>query len=926
MKRNLLQRTLSISFHLIFWLWNLTFLTVVYAGILPVVGISLIQATLDGDVPIEFLGTLVALMVIPVACTALGLWRFRQQSRELMRLFYGVEAPLLVLCLVRLFLLRELNPASGWVLGTVLLAIAAFAVELIWGYQSNRRVAAWLQMAAHSLMLLVGIYVGTVLLYYAVPVGAVLIYEFLKFDWAVELWRQIQYDIFSVFWWVPVFGVLFFISASLFLAMPSALTALYIHSGVRVLGQFAQQYRRNWALKGSIAVIGVWLVLCASLNVQPQGRAFSLLSQPSQTDSQRQALLNQSEVIRKGLINANLYPYRYLAVKQDNNHVEVMYKNVFNLPDQICETLQASYNALMSPFLYAGDRQDVEKSTQLYAQFFDTPIQKAERKAVQHALQSTAIIDQAKAGLINIDEKRVWLKEQQVSVKPHGDWADIELYEVYENKTTDVEEVLYYFSLPESAVITGLWLGETDELATRFPFQVSPRGAAQQVYNSQVQRARPIDPALLEQVGPQQYRLRAFPVPPPLDSWERRNGSERPTKMHLWMTYQVMRQEQGWALPQLSEKRNIFWTGRTTRLLNGQVQPRSEEWLEAYIPAESKSLTAHQANFSNGYRVSAQPLTECQDSGCKLIPQGKRFAIVLDTSRSMAAQKSRVNAAWQWLKDHGFADNQFANSDADLYLTKAGDKPQRIDDISTFSPQRQVYYGSIQPSQMLHQFEELRAETAYDQILLLTDEGSYELSEDDPELPNITTPVSMVHLGGFPSAYNDAILKAVQDKGGVAQDIPTVMQQVAVQEVEDERVNVADGYLWKITSSASEGKTESEFAPLAARQLIQGVTADGTSVEELDALHTIAKTQGIVTPYSSMIVLVNDEQRRLLKEAEAQDDRFEREVETGEEQLTQPFTPFEVSATPEPEEWMLLGLGAIFLVFLAKRKMNSSRA
>ncbi len=87
---------------------------------------------------------------------------------------------------------------------------------------------------------------------------------------------------------------------------------------------------------------------------------------------------------------------------------------------------------------------------------------------------------------------------QQVTVKEHGDWADVELYEVYKNQTREVQEVFYSFSLPESAVITGLWLGDTNKLDQRFRFVVSPRGAAQKVYNSQVRRSRPIDPALLE--------------------------------------------------------------------------------------------------------------------------------------------------------------------------------------------------------------------------------------------------------------------------------------------------------------------------------------------------------------------------------------------------------------------------------------------
>ena len=37
-----------------------------------------------------------------------------------------------------------------------------------------------------------------------------------------------------------------------------------------------------------------------------------------------------------------------------------------------------------------------------------------------------------------------------------GDTIELELHEVYENQTANQQEVVYYFSLPESAVITGL--------------------------------------------------------------------------------------------------------------------------------------------------------------------------------------------------------------------------------------------------------------------------------------------------------------------------------------------------------------------------------------------------------------------------------------------------------------------------------------
>jgi putative PEP-CTERM system integral membrane protein len=121
-------------FKIIFWVWNLTFLSIVYLGILPYLAIPLIQATIDGIIPLEFSLTLTALIAVPTVFTIVGARRFHKQPLQLMRLFYGVETPLFLLCLIRLFLLRELNTASSLIIATIVLCIAAFLVEMLYGY------------------------------------------------------------------------------------------------------------------------------------------------------------------------------------------------------------------------------------------------------------------------------------------------------------------------------------------------------------------------------------------------------------------------------------------------------------------------------------------------------------------------------------------------------------------------------------------------------------------------------------------------------------------------------------------------------------------------------------------------------------------------------------------------------------------------
>lgn len=898
-----MKRVFQGIFHAIFWLWNLTFLLVVYTGILPVIAPPLITATFAGQIPIEFCFTFVGIIAVPTVCTLIGALRFSKQPVQLMRLFYGVEAPLFLLLLIRLFLLRELTPASALIIGTVVVCIAAFFIELLYGYAHRHRAAAWLQMTAHSLMLLVGLYIGAVLMFYAVPTVAVLLREFFSFKWVG--WLPYLFTLDAI-WAIPALLVLFVFTSTLFVAMPSALAALYVLSGRQMLRAFGSHYGRNRALVGAGAVVTAWIVIFISLQQQPQLQAFNLLKNPAGNDSSRQTLLAKSDVIREGLINSYLLSYRYLSTRKENNHISAMYKNVLGLPESAAQLLQDSYNHLMSPFLYQGDRSDINKAEKLYTQFFDAPIQKAERQTIQHALQSTFNQDEAKAGLLNINQEKVWLNTQQVTVKEHGDWADIELYEVYENQTPQVQEVFYSFSLPESAVITGLWLGDTEKLSDRFPFVVSPRGAAQQVYNDQVKQR--VDPALLEQVGPRHYRLRAFPIPvrsaPP-------RGESQPQEMHLWLTYKVMQQQAGWALPQLAEKRNIFWNDNTKRVYKG-AQKAKAAWLPNFISASGQNQPSlHQVNLPGGYGISAKPLSK-QDYS---LPQGQRFAIILDTSRSMAAHSKEMTQTFTNLIDNN-------SNDFDLYVTASPGSVKRINDIHSFNLGKITFYGTIQPKDMLRQFS-LRGDTSYDAVLLVTDEGSYELSDDSSDLPKMAAPLWMVHLGGIlPPAYDDATLKAIQDSGGgVSTEVSEVLQRLATQAKLGDTVSVVDGYAWSELKQ-SEATDQTGFEQLAARQLVLGLSKeiDTAQLTKLDDIHAIAKTFDIVTPYSSMLVLVNDQQREALKRAEAQSDRFKREVESGKEQLSQPFNPFTVSAVPEPEEWMLVGMVAIALLFIARRK------
>lgn len=883
-------KTLELLFNIFFGIFNVSLLLIAYIGLLPFLGTALVADALAGQVPLDFFIPFVGLVGVPTTCSVVSVLPRQRRAISLFQLFYGVEAPLLVLCAVRFFWLRDLTPGTTLLLLTALAGIVIYTHWLLHSrnaalvvdskvretpIQETSLWLAGLHLVGLSLLLLLALYTTAVIAFYLPP---------------------------FIVMAIPALPIML-IYALILLPITVLLVGLFT-APIGVAWVCFQAWWQTWQLLSrrgvwstalTVGTMAGWLVLFFTLHQSPQLGAFELLASPTETPQARQELLQKQDLIRRGLVNAYLAPYRY--PRQDDRHILDLYRYSLKTPEPVAQTIQSWYDTLLTPFTYAGNPTvDADKASALYSQFFDTPILRGEKSAIENAIESTFDRNGAKAGLSDINERRVWLAEQQLTVKPQGDWAEVELYEAYDNQTYDQQEILYFFSLPESAVMTGLWLGDTADRSQSFPFVVATRGAAQQVYNQEVNRRQ--DPALLEQVGPRQYRLRAFPIPPIGQG-----------KMHLWMTYTVLQQDKvlqqdgGWALPDLHERRNIFWTDQTKRTVNGKSVAATDQWFPKAPDAPKAQPVAHQISLDWGGHLLAQPFAASDYR----LPQGQRFAIVLDGSYSMNTHQSQIKDTFRWLQDQVLTQNS-----ADLYLTTAAPAtPQRLDNLTQFNLKDAVFYGTLQPSDMLQQFLQLRGNTNYDAVLLVTDPGSYELTADRPTALSLPAPLWLVHLGGLQVAYDDATQQAIQDSGGgVSTQVQEVMQRIGTTPTLGNcttRLNIIDGYAWYLTKTpTAKAQVMDGFEPLAARQWVTHLSryVKPDQLQELDTIHAVTKEYGIVSPYSSMLVLVNDEQRQALKQAEQAKDRFNREVE--DQQLPQPSDLLPVSATPEPAEWLLL--------------------
>jgi putative PEP-CTERM system integral membrane protein len=715
--------------------------------------------------------------------------------------------------------------------------------------------------------------------------------------------------------------------------------------------------KRGWLLPTTLvmATIVVTTAVFILANQQPQQRAFELLSEPPKSSAKAQELLKQRESIRSGLLNAYLAPYRYISAQGEVSHIREIYESVFDMQPVDAFAVQRVYERVASPLLYnpvnvSDDpsafwrdnlalAQEPQEAAQLYQQFFDQPIDEGEREALVKAARATWSSNQAETAWLAVDDREVYLQRQELTIQEQGDWAQIELYEVYQNRTTENQEVIYYFNLPESAVLTGVWLGESPDRLQRFAFQVAPRGAAQTLYQEETRRS--VDPALLEQIGPRQYRLRAYPVPPmtwQMDENNLHSALEEAPPLHLWLTYQVMAQDGEWPLPQMAYKLNVFWDGGTQRLVNGEpLAVERDTWLPVSIPASTPvEPVAHRVDLPDGESVLTLPALQADRVQ---LPNDIRLAVVLDRSASMEPLADQVAAAVARL-------GELSASVTDVYLTASpyrGEDPLLVS-VKDLPAEDILYFGGQNPAELLAQFDGLRAGREYDAVIVLTDSSAYELGKSPVAVQTPDVPVWMVHLASeLPLGYDDPTLEAIQASGGgVAGDLEAALTRLAYSLAGEKQAgttrDLLDGYEW-ITLPTAEADSMAPgvaphaagdgFAALAARRYIlsemQRQRGSLDDVETLDRIHAIAVENGIVTPYSSMIVLVNVGQQMKLNALEARSNRFDREYEELGE-TTPPTRQMPLTGVPEPHEWLLIILAAGMLAYYAYTKRDEIRS
>jgi putative PEP-CTERM system integral membrane protein len=886
----------SILAYGIFWSWNFIFaLLLIFTQVETNFLIEITRNAITGFVPLDFSIYVLLIFIIPVGCIVLGLTRFKKQPHNLLKLFYGVEIPLTIIFTLRLAVFRELTYGTTHLLLLLSIGMLSYFISLLTSNKENKVWLKYFQKIGHSFLLIIGVYVGLILIFYSIPLIAVFFKSLFSTDF---------FDIIKLGFWALLFSIFFLYTATVIVFSPIAMSMLYIKAFIK--------NNKSHLPSGKLIVLATVIFnlgLLFALNIeQPQISTFSDLEKDFNLEENRTYFHTHANEIKEGLVNAYLNKYRYISAENKNTHVYEMYHSALNCSKEFANEVQELNNVILAPFLYQGNsNKDRIKAKDLYAKYFDGSIQKNEKTEVIKAISSTWDSDGIEAGLLNINQTKVHIDKQEIIINESGDIAEIEIYEVYSNQTFERQEIFYYFSLPENAVITGLWLSDQENNPKKYAFQISPRGAAQQVYKNEVKRR--VDPSLLEKIGPNQYRLRAFPILPKSHaSYKSGNQIEPGEQFHLWLRYKTMITKKGnWPLPKLLERRNVYWSNNTSLIINDICQTKDDNWLPKFIPATNNiSIKEHAVQLNDSLFVKITPKA-AHDNSQHL--SNKHIAVLIDGSYSMSHLTESIleslNSINPALNAEYFIVNNQINSISKPNLVKA------------LTSNKNLFFATNDFLKMLHVFNQDTV-SQYDAILFITDQGNYENESDKTLSISLKSPLLIHHLSGKkPPIYQDALLETLQNSGGTVIDDLSRLSLFFDPQMNANNTLTYNSDLLVEKADSIGNKNELAYIEIAAQAYINSIlVTDSNRLKQLDAIHAIAKNNNIVTTYSSMIVLVNERQKEALKKAEEAKDRFDREIESGEEEVSQPSNPLSVSGTPEPHEWILIGIVILMLLYV----------
>ncbi len=853
----------------LFWGYNVYFqLFAVFFGI-SIVRDFISRGTSTGAKEFGMLRAFFLLVFIltPAASMAVSWYKKLYKSTgTLAKVFFLFELPLAVISLLALFVFMQVTPFVAMSLLLALVTIPTVVVSQL-GTTISDTVHKCIFLISQAAIIVLGYLLVLLLFFVPVTLGALsqLVFSGLFNFYSYRPITEVFFERFVQF----SLGTLFILVVTGILLLPFVmlyfLVKVYLTSHNRLSKTMPES--TLFLFQGAGALLCILGAIFTSY--QPsQNALFDTLEKISRatTYEERESLASNvissqqeaQEAIQDMYSGTSRYPFR-----KNDTLISSGYRAVFGMPETAAMALEQTFLMIAYPFVSQADSGNYSAISAGYTQVFGvSPYEKI--NAVNKTVSA---------------QTPVHLSSRQVSVSPSstGLLANVTIEEEFENTSYQQQEVIYEFFLPSGAAITDLKLGPNLE----YGGIISPKGAAQRTYEAQLNIRR--DPALLEQTGPRQYRLRVFPVPAKGDMTTLSGKRQK-----VLFSYTTPGDPTGYPLPVYTKKTNILTTSArlSARMTNSSVQLKESDTHMAYASGQSvdpcttkvsedTKTDAIQATVSSIAADETAKSISCADLGKALSAlSGQRISIYVDTSYANRDNKE-VAALFQTLASHtqfleqntvtlykyntqvspGTVLTKNNISDAITYFGNATslDAIKFPADVPTIA---MVYPGpkSTVTQQSLYPFSSLtRAYFVHSLVL-------------PPYTMEFTS--KLLQSGGDTTSTTDEALRLMALDLTSENVFPNIFSMVSLAHLP----NISTALPLPFETPASTARVANKA--LLQKLLVQFPRDALGDVAVLDNINSFSEKATLVSPYSSLLALVNDAQKQQLAQFKNRYDRF----------------------------------------------------
>ncbi|MEI6222102.1 MAG: TIGR02921 family PEP-CTERM protein [bacterium] len=898
--------------NLLFTLFN------ILAGVSLFFGILLFSMTGANDLPWGVARTIYFLIALVIISIVLYKKKLKTDPRKVLSYLFLVEFPSVLLAILLGMSSREWLPVAKMLQISIVFSILGSCLMIV-SIQKNRKIFSLIELIAMLLGIVWILYCFLFGIFFIPAYSATYLGVFYPFF--SDMWYTIYTSRgFALIWIVFVF---LFVSVcfSFILGTPFLTTRMYINNLVQSYRETSQHWgniiTRSLALGIAMLSIVFYFLLIPKQQSVLTVKDFQTVTAKSFEEQQlllADAMKNE-KALKESLTESYLARYRYLFEKKNdayywnNGSAQVvhLYTNAFGINNPlILSILDVPLNFLAAPFVFDGSfYTEADNAAKVYAEVFGTDIKIAELKKINQAkatVDEKEYISQATQSDENSKNVHVDKKTITASAVDNSPFYKVTIEEEYENKSEQQQEVYYEFSLPYEAAVTGLWLGPELE----YQGILAPKGAAQKTYEQQVNMRR--DPALLEQIGPRQYKLRVFPIPVTVPTagqniW---NTTEedifKGRKQRVKFEYIVAQSKDGIALPAYSHQRNVYSDGATQLVstIDGDTK-KANEFGTFLAPTKeklntlwcnNKILTATEGSRSiigfphNKYFNNSSANCSLEEAKDLIyIPSTKNIAILLDYS-----YPNKGNEWEKILKPLTENPDLVKKNNIQLYFfTTSLSKPmqvtaENIKNLPSLMPS--YFFGKSNITAALKKIDSFKS---YSDIIVISAGKSKTLEEDISSIA--TTPIHLVYPDGMLPAYSDEMTTMFLKKGNTvdstlkealvsisfvtyssyySQAVKTLTAQLPPSTTGISQnlalLFVTNQATWWLYEKPLPNNVSDESAKLLLHQLYYAaMPVSSNNTMALDSLYAIARKGEFVSPLASYIALVNQQQMNLLK-------------------------------------------------------------